>query len=139
MAERHVKCQKCHKLISHYDELGKFIKYVVISSGDHACDVDDFGSFGCMCRKCSAEIKAENKSKPTEKARERICKSPGCSNIVSVNFTYNNKELCTPCGRKNDENQAVLNKDSEPEFEKYKQFQAKAQSWWSTLSSQERE
>lgn len=145
MAEGSVKCGKCRKLISRYDDLGKWRRNVGLWD-DHTADADTFGNGCCWCRKCSAENKTEVKEcqgtvfthhNGGYKAKHGSTQFNQCHQKVA-----NEGDFCEYCKGQTETYQQVKARIASEEkqgFEKYKQVQEKAQNYWNTLSSSERE
>ena len=59
MEERNIKCQRCSKIITRLEEMGKWRGNAVLVD-DHAYDIN---TFGCECRECSHSENKKNKLK----------------------------------------------------------------------------
>ncbi|MCE8164056.1 MAG: hypothetical protein I3274_07715 [Candidatus Moeniiplasma glomeromycotorum] len=144
MGQGGLKCEKCRKIITRLEELGRWKGNSVLVD-DHTYDLN---TFVCECRECNH---SENKKSKLKR----------CQGTFSVHYNgglghggatqYNQcdfaipadgEDFCHLCKGQTEIYQqlrARLDKEQEWEFEKFCRAATKAQSYWNSLSSSERE
>ena len=148
-SEYNVNCGLCHKRINSKDNLGCWSGVIAVN-GVYDADADHFGF---QCRGCIEEKVNSRRSSIHKGYNDNKCRIAGCSQKAY----YECMDLCLhhskPCrgayiGKKCNlalgsdegdfcklcENQNKSKQSEQLDFERYKQIQQKAQSWWSVLS-----
>lgn len=144
MREGNFKCQKCSKLITRLDELGKW-RGNVFSLDDHTYDINNFG---CECRECNHSGNEKNKLKRCQ-GTFSVDYNGGLGHGGSMQFNQcdsavpiDGGDFCQHCKGQTETYQQLrtrIKAEEERAFEKFRRAMEKAQNYWDSLSSSERE
>lgn len=145
MEEGSIKCQKCSKIITRLEEMGKWRRNVVLVD-DHTFDINNFG---CECRECNHSGNEKNKLKRCQGTFSVHYNGGHEANNGSTQFNQCDSavpiaggDFCQHCKGQTETYQQLRTRISSEEkqcFEKFKQAYEKAQNYWNSFSSSERE
>ena len=134
MRERNLKCEKCHKIITRLEELGKWRGNAPLVD-DHTYVVN---TFCCECRECSHSENKKNKLKRCQ-GTFSVDYNGGYKANGSTQFNQcdsavpiEGDDFCQGCKGQTETYQqlrARLDKEQERTFEKFKQAHEKAQNY----------
>jgi hypothetical protein len=145
MSEGSIKCQKCSKLINRLEEMGKWRGNSVLAD-DHTYDINNFV---CECRECNHSENGKNKLKRCQgtfsvhyrgghKIEGGYTQFNQCDSVVPIE----GGDFCQHCQGQTETYQQLkvrIEAENERGFEKFRRAMEKAQNYWDSLSSSERE